>query len=347
MWKSLETPELVRHILAHARLLQGGEWDISVILNPYAGAFRRPDLAHQLHHHFEIFLRSIEYRPEVPEKVRLYRTETPGAERVLMRRILEGLDPERRHLIVIAGGDGTANHALSAALDSDPARRRNVRFFRLPLGTGNDFADAPDLGVLFRMLGGSFREEFLPHFEYRANGSPHGYGFNIGSIGLDAWVVQTNERLRKRLPGNFYKFASSLAGLFYNSSAKPGKLRAEYFYQGRSVGESDGPFLLTAFAPTGYRTYGGGIKVLPGEENLCRIRPVSLFTFFALKGNFYKGLHVREPYTTMVRFDRVVFWAEKPLVAQHDGEVFQLTPEMCPYEVTVRPGELCFLRPLT
>ncbi len=345
MWRSFKVPRLLEYIFAHARFLENEHYHVVIIINPYAGAFRRPDLLIQLQRHFQAFLEKIDRLPYHPEKVQLLETERAGQEYELVDRIVHSRDPRKTCLVAIAGGDGTANHVLSAFLLTEPRLRQNMLFFRLPLGTGNDFADAKDLGQLFQVLQGDYEPIYLPYFEYRANGVSHGFGFNIGSIGLDAWVVKTNERLRKALPGNFYKIAADLAGLFYHMSAKPGNLRAEYFYQGKSAGVSDGPFLLTAFAPTGYRTYGGGIKVLPGEENLCRIDPVSMLTFFALKGNFFKGLHVREPYTTMVKFDRVIFQAEKRLVAQHDGEIFWLEPEMCPYEVRVLPGELAFLRP--
>lgn len=345
MWKHYKVPQLLVHIFAHSQFLENDQWRVILLVNPYAGAFRRPDLLTQLQRHFEVFLGGLDTLPYHPDKVELLETERAGHEYDLVKKIVTNRDPNKTYLVAIAGGDGTANHVLSAFLMTEPRLRQNLVFFRLPLGTGNDFSDARDLSQLFQILKGQYELEYLPHFEYRANGMPHGYGFNIGSIGLDAWVVKTNETLRKILPGNFYKIAADLAGLFYQVNAKPGNLRAEYFYLGHSVGVSDGPFLLTAFAPTGYRTYGGGIKVLPGEENLCRIDVVPVLTFFALKGNFYKGLHAREPYTTMVKFDRVVFYAQRRLVAQHDGEIFWLEPEMCPYEVRVIPGELAFVRP--
>jgi len=343
-WKLFKIPDLIHHIFSHAAFLSRSDSTIDIILNPYAGAFRRPDLLLNLQRHFEEFLRVLPNQSYFPEKVFLRQTSSPNDEYQIVKEIIRSHDSEKHRLVVIAGGDGTANKVLSAFLLETPKAREGLLFFRLPLGTGNDFADAPDLSTVFKILMGRAEPLYPPYLEYKANGQPHGFGFNIGSIGLDAWVVKTNEKLRKILPGNFYKIAADIAGLFYEANAKPGALKAEYFFQGKKVGESDGRFLLTAFAPDGYRTYGGGIKVLPDEENLCRVSPVSLMTFFTLKSNFYKGLHPREIFTTMIKFDRVVFYAEKRLVAQHDGEIFWLEPEMCPYEVRVLPGDLGFLR---
>lgn len=331
-------------MLAHSPLVVREGWAVELVVNPHAGAFRRPDIRHHLRLHFEAFLRRIGRTEERGDRVRIWLTTGKNAERDLVERILLSREAGARTLVVIAGGDGTANHILSAVLDQEPRRWEDLHFLRLPLGTGNDYADAPDLASMFRLLAGEYRLSRPPYLRYSAAGRPHGYGFNIGSIGLDAWVVMTNAYLRKILPGNFYRIAADLAGFFYKTSVRPCPLEAEYYLEGKLVGRSSGPFMLTAFAPEGKRTYGGGIRVLPGEENLCRVRPVSLWTFLRLKGNFFQGLHVHEPYTTMVRCDRMVFFANCSLPAQHDGEVFWLRPEDCPYEVHVLPGELTFLR---
>ncbi|GEM_PF-1958455 len=338
--------KLLENILAHSSFARELGWEIDLIANPMAGAFRRPDTAHFLQHHFSEYLRALGADSSAPNRVHTHLTSGSGTEKALVENILRSHKKGQKRLVVIAGGDGTANHALSVFVTASSSDLEGISFFRVPLGTGNDYADAPDLGSVFHVLSGKYEIAYPPYLEYNSAGKPWGFGFNIGSIGLDAWVVMLNAKLRKRIPGNFYKLAADLSGLFYKGSAKPSPMTAELFKEEKLTSRFEGEFLLTAFAPEGHRVYGGGIKVLPGDDNLCRITPMSLWSFLTLKDRFYKGLHLAEKFTTVATFDRAVFYSSGRLAGQYDGEVFWLEKENFPYIVTVKKGNLPFLRPL-
>jgi len=274
-----------------------------------------------------------ETRPEPPE---ILWTEYPGHARELARGILQRSDGRTRIIVVSIGGDGTHNELLSAAVQrkngqSDPEKSRNIAFLRVPFGSGNDSADAPDLAGLYQRIDGlqtigdapavlvtTRKREFL--------------SFNIASIGIDAFITATRERFRSFLPGNSYRLLADASILFYEQFVR---LKRSRFVVGDESWEQDA--MLIAFGAGGRRTYGGHLKVLPGRENLCIINRGGLVTKLRMKKLFYEGRHTAQPLTRM--FDTQAFEFHYPgkLHLQVDGEPVLLTRDEFPVRFEVIP----------
>lgn len=195
---------------------------IDLILNPWAGAFRRKGRYRPLIRGLEQARcrHGTEAAPRREVRVSTWTTDYPGHEKEILSH-LQSSDPcapGDQRLIVTAGGDGTSRGTLISALDLPEEVRTTLLFFRLPLGTGNDAADAPDWTSALEVLSGRGRALFsvkaLPVVEVRAPGLPVHYAFNIASVGLDAFVVHLTNRLKTWFPGNSYSLMVDAAAFF-------------------------------------------------------------------------------------------------------------------------------------
>jgi diacylglycerol kinase family enzyme len=241
--------------------------------------------------------------------------------------------PPPFNLIVAAGGDGNSLEILTA-LDAAPAAiRSNFGVLRLPMGTGNDGADGWDLeSVLDRLVGPSTIEYARAVRLVTANPRKGPYlAFNILSVGLDAFVTHMTNKMKGRLPGDFYKLWIDLAALFYDRLYRVGPMDVSLYDEaGGAVASLTEKVLLLAVGASGRRTYGSHKKILPDDRNVCVLRQMSLFRKIALKGLFSTGEHVNKPEARLFAAHRVEFQGENPLLAQMDGETTLLEPEDFP-----------------
>lgn len=259
------------------------------------------------------------------------------------------------HLIVTAGGDGTHGETLSAYTElsraggpitgmARPGTRERLYFVRLPFGTGNDGADAPTLETSVQLLLGRARPARTGQIEVKPAGKPVHRGYNIASIGLDAYVAYLTNRLKRRFAGDLYKPIADVMTLLYERLIGASEMTV-------SVEDHDGhqeqlrrTFLLLAFGVSGYRQYGGGKRVLPGEENLCAIEPIGLIGKVRLKRLFYEGGHVHEPQVTMRTARRVTIEYDRRVPLQIDGETIWLDDECFPLVMEVAEATVPVLR---
>ncbi|MFW5801909.1 MAG: diacylglycerol/lipid kinase family protein [Spirochaeta sp.] len=302
-------------------------------------------------------------------------TEYPGHGREIGRIIgqhirsgtsLSMQDPQALHgpgtplLVVTIGGDGTHDEVLSGILDSG-CDTAGVRVLRLPMGSGNDSADVTGMDQALCVLHGDAVESPIPAVEVNLAGGERLYAFNITSFGLDACVVWwTNKLKRSRLfPGDSYKLVADLVSLFYSPSFKRGPMRLLCKGSHISAGGEGAPgaaspaatpaatpahaggevltgdFVLTAIGASGHRVYGKGKRVLPGAENLCTIRNLSMLQRIPLRGQFYRGDHVLHPHTTMREVEELTVEFGSRIYFQADGESRMLQPHDFPVQVRV------------
>jgi len=243
------------------------------------------------------------------------------------------------HIIASVGGDGTHGETLSGyeAAGAHAHGKRDLWFVRLPFGTGNDGADAPDLASAIRLLLGSCDERRAGQVLVRPTGMPEFRGFNIASVGLDAYVGYLTNRLKGRFGGDLYKLIADVMTLFYERVVGVGTMRVELFDERGEAEALSGVYLLLAVGVTGHRRYGGGKLVLPGYENFCAIEPLGLVGKIRLKSLFYRGEHVHEPNVTMRSARRIVVHYDREIPLQMDGETVWLEPRHFPLEMTVTP----------
>jgi len=241
------------------------------------------------------------------------------------------------YLLITAGGDGTSLEALSALYHASAAVRANIAVLRLPMGTGNDGADSPWLARALELLIKPSRIELTPAVRLipAADGDAKSKGpflaFNILSVGLDAFVTHMTNKMKGKLPGDFYKLWVDIAALLYDRLYTVGPLNVRALDgQGGEVRSLHEKILLLAVGVSGHRTYGSQKKILPDDRNVCAIRQMPLLRKLALKGLFAKGTHIDKPEAILFNAHRIEFSGEYPILAQMDGETVLLQKEDFP-----------------
>lgn len=330
-------------ILRRSALFPNERLTVDVIINQQAGALSSERRAHATVEGLDRLSRGIvgPVRADGELSVRFHVTHYVGHAREISNRLLSS-PPAGPHLIVSAGGDGTHADVLSA-FDADGQATQAqdgtdpVYFVRLPFGTGNDGADAPDLAGVVRLLLGSAEPRRTGKLVVRPKGMSQFTGFNIASIGLDAYVAYLTNRLKGRFAGDLYKLIADVMTLLYERLVGAETMRVETVDdQGRGH-ELTGRFLLLALGVSGYRRYGGGKLVLPTYENLCAIEPLGLMGKLRLKALFYRGAHIHEPNVHMRAVRRITVHYERSIPLQIDGETVWLEPDNFPLEMKVLP----------
>jgi len=106
------------------------------------------------------------------------------------------------------------------------------------------------------------------------------------------------------------------------------------------IGRPDGPavrragrFVLIAVGPTGHRTYGNGMRILPGNDNVCLVHRLSTVQIMKLKSRMYRGEHVSLPVVETFDSADITIRYNGRLPLQADGEPVWLEPEDFPLRV--------------
>jgi diacylglycerol kinase family enzyme len=265
-------------------------------------------------------------------------TQGPASAGKIVKALLEEASSARSggkapfHLLIAAGGDGTSLEALTVLYAAPAALRSNFAVLRLPMGTGNDGADAWELdGVLDRLIQPSTVEYARALRLTTASGKGPFLAFNILSVGLDAFVTHMTNKMKGKMPGDSYKLWVDVASLLYDRLYKVGHMDVRAFDEaGRQVEDFGEKVLLLAVGASGHRTYGSRKRILPDERNVCVVQQMSLFRKVALKGLFTTGEHIHKSESKLFNAHRVEFRGENPILAQMDGEAVLLKPEDFP-----------------
>ena len=106
----------------------------------------------------------------------------------------------------------------------------------------------------------------------------------------------------------------------------------------------EGRFLLTIFGRKGDTRYGGGMKVLPGEENFLLVTPLNLMGKMRIKPLFYRGAHRGLPIAEFFEADALSLTHEGPIMMEMDGEVVHLEREDFPLVMKRIPDVLTILK---
>ena len=262
------------------------------------------------------------------------------------------------YLIITAGGDGTSREVLSVLYHVPEALRSRMAVLRLPMGTGNDGADAPELAAALDLLLKPTRIVFTPAL--RLLTAPNGpaaiaaesqspfLAFNILSVGLDAFVTHMTNKMKGKFPGDFYKLWVDIAALFYDRLYTVGFLDVKALdTQGGELLSLHEKILLLAVGASGHRTYGSQKKILPDSRNVCMLRQMSLSRKLALKGLLNTGGHSDKDEAIMLNAHRVVFSGRHPMLVQMDGETVLLKQEDFPAAIELTAPVIPVLKLVT
>jgi diacylglycerol kinase family enzyme len=230
-------------------------------------------------------------------------------------------------LIITAGGDGTSLEVLGALYSAPEEARSLFAVLRLPMGTGNDGADARELGraLDFLIKAPEIRFQRALALSTSTPGKGPFLAFNILSVGLDAFVTHMTNKMKGGLPGDSYKLWVDLAALFYDRIYRVGFADVRALDgAGKEIKAFREKLLLLAVGESGRRTYGSNKRILPDERNVCAVRQMPLLRKLALKGLFSTGEHVNKKESVLFSASRVEFSCEYPVLAQMDGETVLL-----------------------
>ncbi len=336
-----ELEDRLERIMGHSTLFAGRHVTVDVIVNFAAGRLSTEQRATAAVQRLATLTDVLTGRDRLEPggtdalELRFHVTHYVGHARRIARSAL--LAPVTgTHLIVTVGGDGTHGEALSAYTEVYGSHSRaNLYFVRLPFGTGNDGADAPSLEAAVRLLLGSARPAKTGELLVTPTGMPVHRGYNIASLGLDAYVAYLTNRLKRRFAGDLYKVIADVMTLFYERIVGASQMTVDLEDPSGAHERLERIFLLLAFGVSGGRQYGGGKLVLPGKENLCAIEPLGLAGKLRLKRLFYEGKHVHEPNVTMRSAKRVTIEYDRRIPMQIDGETVWLEKECFPLVMEV------------
>jgi diacylglycerol kinase family enzyme len=254
------------------------------------------------------------------------------------------------HLVITAGGDGTSLEPLKTLFFAPAAVRSNCAVLRLPMGTGNDGADAVELDAALNLLLVPTRISWTGALRLSTSTAGKGpfLAFNILSVGLDAFVTHMTNKMKDHMPGDSYKLWVDVAALFYDWFYRVGPMDLRIFdREGREQRSFREKVLLLAVGESGRRTYGSQKKILPDDRNVCILRQMPIWRKLALKELFNTGGHVDKPEANLFSSGRVEFSGLHPILAQTDGETVLLQPEDFPavIELTEKAIPVLKMRP--
>ncbi len=323
---------------------------VDVIVNPHAGFFKSHAMV--VHRVRELEQKLADLRERAPRRRveinRVHYTERPGHARQITEEILgdEGRSPSGiERLVIGCGGDGTSNEICTALVGADSALLDRLKLLRLPLGTGNDVADAHTFAEAYDLiLGGQHFEKTGALLVTAAEGTAR-FSFNIASIGLDAYIAGLTNRFKRVIPGDAYKSLVDFGSLFYAQKVEQLPMNISiHGVAGETRIESLVPSMVV-MGISGGRTYGGHLPVLPADDNVCVVARMNVLAKIRNKKLFYKGRHGELPEVSFYSADKIEIEYNGSIPMQLDGELVWLTPRDFPVRMEVLRPRIKVLRP--
>ena len=232
-------------------------------------------------------------------------------------------------VLFVGGGDGTLNEAINGVASVEGALGR-VTFGVVPLGTGNDFAQAVGIPVeideaITALLGAHPIEVDLGRVNERVF-------VNISAGGFIAEVSESVTPQMKSIAGRLAYLVGGAQALLEFDPVRM-TLHAEPGTQ--HVGTS-----IYAFAVCNSRLIGGGRLIAPhaviddGLLDICVIEAMPTLEFVGLLRQVSGGEHVEDPRVRYLRATSARLQFDRPILVNTDGEVLEAAT--CDYEVLPR-----------
>jgi diacylglycerol kinase family enzyme len=351
--------EKLTEICSHSLVAPSRELDWVFITNPKAGGF---SIVNRWKKHCKVLEKTVEKgkhnplrrggkaNPAVRDmgKEGLLLTKSAESKDSGIVNLMEKLaaDDKTFHLIITVGGDGTSLHVLNALYHSPPELKKNCVVLRLPMGTGNDGADAWEVDEALDLLTKPSETVFSRALRLSTiSGKGPFYAFNVLSTGVDAFITHNTNKMKGKLPGDSYKLWVDIAALFYDRIYTVGKMQVKAFDgEGNSVKSFEEKVLLLAMGVSGKRTYGSHKWILPDDRNVCALKQMSVFRKLTLKENFKTGTHIDKPEAILFNAHKVEIKGFHPILAQMDGETVLLTATDFPATIELTEPAIPLLR---
>ncbi|MCG8451629.1 MAG: hypothetical protein MI717_00425 [Spirochaetales bacterium] len=340
-----EFASITRQLIHGSRLFIDEGAVVEILVNPASGLLKQG----RAHKKMMTNLRNLAKArktattPRSGLEVRFHETESPesaGEKAVQLVQELVASEKSGRRVLILAGGDGFHRDIGTALLSKAPQLMKEIALFRLPMGTGNDNADAATVEEAFALLNQAqgTREDALIEITTAQN-ETH-YTFNVVSLGLDAFISRLTNRMKSLAgPRTIYKLITDISVFSYKWIWPLLPFTLQITHQGKTT-KRQGKFLLTVFGRKGDTRYGGGMKVLPGPENFVLVNPLTLPEMLRIKPLFYRGAHRGLPFTEFFTCDEVSLDYPGPILMEMDGEDLRLEKEDFPVRFRRLPAQL-------
>jgi diacylglycerol kinase (ATP) len=256
-------------------------------------------------------------------------TGAGDAEAAARRAVDDGCD-----VLFAGGGDGTLNEVVNGAAAA-PGGLARVTFGVIPLGTGNDFAQALDIPLAVDdavncILEGRRLSVDVGVLNRRLFVNVSGGGF----------IAEVSDAVTPQLKSIAGRLAYLLGGAQTLLDFEPVGAVFESGPEGERI---ETP--IYAFAACNARMIGGGRLIAPhasivdGLLDFCLIEGMPALEFVALLRRVSDGGHVGDPRVHYVRAAGATLAFDRELLVNTDGEV--LGASRCEYSIL--PGAATFL----
>jgi len=311
---------------------------VTLVLNPVAGGFSHLG---KYHSQLEKKLQELESLQSRDFKWEVIQTEAPGHGAIIAQELGNRVTGDE--MVILMGGDGTSMEFCSGLMQVPLVKRSRLLLFRVPMGTGNDGLDAVDFQRALDGLVTADDHQELPAVKIEPQGMDTQYAFNIGTIGLDAFVTHMTNLIKKYTPGSFYKVMVDFTTLFYDLFVKirPMDIRIQTQEGEKSFHDR---VLLMCMGASGYRTYGNQMKILPDSHNLLAVGWASILRRILVKGTFYTGEHRNIPEAHFYETESVEVSYEGKILLNRDGDTLWLNKENFPLRFSVIPSGISVLK---
>jgi diacylglycerol kinase (ATP) len=252
----------------------------------------------------------------------------PGdCEQAARRAVEDGCD-----FVFVGGGDGTLNEALNGVASAESGLEQ-VTFAVIPLGTGNDFAQALGIPVDTDQAISVLLAGRTVHVDL---GRLNGRLFVNSSAG--GFIAQVSETVTPEMKSIAGRLAYLLGGAQALLEFEPLQMtfEAEPGTQRLSTG-------VYAFAACNSRLIGGGQLIAPyaiiddGLLDFCVIEAMSTLEFVALLRDVSDGEHLQDPRVHYLRASSATLTFDRQTLVNTDGEV--LEANRCQYEVLPKAAQ--------
>ncbi|HYN86299.1 MAG TPA: diacylglycerol kinase family protein [Pyrinomonadaceae bacterium] len=295
-----------------------------LILNPVSGTDAAPD-----------YLQAINERlREAFGRLDITMTVAPGD----ATRLAEEAARAGCERLFVAGGDGTLNEALNGVARVEGALERVV-FGLIPLGTGNDFAQAlglpEDVDEAVRIL--------VEGREVRADVGALG-GRHFVNVSAGGFIAEVSDAVNPQLKTVAGKLAYLIGGAQVLLDFEPvralmrvGGVRAA---GGESRWAHERELGVQMFAVCNSRMVGGGRLIAPhaliddGLLDVCIVEEMPTLEFLSLLSSVPAGDHIEDERVSYFRARELDIEFERAVKVNTDGEV--LEADRCTYTTRAR-----------
>lgn len=225
--------------------------------------------------------------------------------------------------IFAGGGDGTLNEVINGIAKVEGAFERIVVGL-IPLGTGNDFADALGLSEDIETALDTLNKKQIKAVDF---GKVNDHFFINVSAG--GFIAEVSDAVNPQLKSFAGKLAYLLGGAQVIMNYEPVKTKISFTNENGQERAEEAEVQM--FAVCNSRLVGGGRQIAPdaiiddGLFDVCIVKSMSTVEFLGLLTTFQSGTHVENENVEYFRAKSVELNFERETKANADGEVFDAT----------------------